>query len=816
MTIRSRIESGFAAWGRWVVRHAWLTLFATLALTAVLAGHLTALRVDNSNEVFLRAGDPERARLDRFREQFGRDDRIIISVGPTHVFELDTLERLRALHRDIERSAPFVEEVSSLFNARDTRGVGDELVVDELIASWPLDPAALSTIRARALANPLFVGTLISRDERYTTLSIKPHTYSSEGASETVDAALEGFGDEEAPSGRPPEYLTEHETREVVEAIANVVAAHDSEGFPLQVMGGPVLDVALTDTLQRDVSVFLPISILVIVILLGALFRRVSGVVIPVAIVLSALASSMGLMALLDIPFSITLNILPPFVVVVGVSDSVHLLVIVYQRLAAGADRAEAISGALGHAGLAVVMTSLTTAAGLASFVAAPLAPVAQLGVIAPAGVLLAMVFSLTMLPALLALAPPRVGGRARAGVGGGAAERAMVAVGDVSTRHPWWVVGATTLLVVVGFGGISRLSFSHDGMAWFPLDHPLRKAHSLIDSSLGGAGGLEVVVYGDQENALHAPELVARLDRIAEFAQTLEVDGRPIQHTLSIVDIVKETHQALNENRAEFYALPGERKLLAQEMLLFENSGSDDFEDFTDSQLSLARISIRTPWADAMIYTELIEALNVGIREILAERSRFELTGGAVLFARVFEGLIVTMARSYAIALIVITPMLVLLVGDVRRGLAAMVPNLVPIYLVLALMGWAGIPLDASTLLIGGILLGLVVDDTIHFMHKFNRYLEETGDARAAIRETLSTTGTALLLTSMILSLGFAVFLAAELNNTFWFGLLASLAAVLAFLADVVLAPALMVLIHRGRDRSASHDPVRRALVSD
>ena len=138
----------------------------------------------------------------------------------------------------------------------------------------------------------------------------------------------------------------------------------------------------------------------------------------------------------------------------------------------------------------------------------------------------------------------------------------------------------------------------------------------------------------------------------------------------------------------------------------------------------------------------------------------------------------------------------MVALIGDLRRGLLAMIPNLVPIYLVLALMGWAGIPLDASTLLIGGVVIGLAVDDTIRFMHRWSRYYEDTGDARRAVRETLATTGAALLFTSLVLLGGFAAMLCAYMQNSFWFGLLAGTATIVAFLADVLLAPALMVLV--------------------
>lgn len=200
-------------------------------------------------------------------------------------------------------------------------------------------------------------------------------------------------------------------------------------------------------------------------------------------------------------------------------------------------------------------------------------------------------------------------------------------------------------------------------------------------------------------------------------------------------------------------------------------------------------------PWVDAMVMPAFLEELALELREILGPDLEFSLTGGGVMFSRIFENIIVTLARSYAFALVIITPLMIVLIGNLKRGLIAMIPNLMPVYLVLAFMGYAGIPLDMTTLLIGGVVIGLAVDDTIHFMHKFNRYYEETGDPAAAVHQTLVTTGSALLFTSLVLGLGFSVFIAAYMVNIAWFGTLMSMAVVFAFLADITLAPALMMI---------------------
>ncbi len=164
-----------------------------------------------------------------------------------------------------------------------------------------------------------------------------------------------------------------------------------------------------------------------------------------------------------------------------------------------------------------------------------------------------------------------------------------------------------------------------------------------------------------------------------------------------------------------------------------------------------------------------------------------------------VHNAVTISMLRSYVIALTIITPLMFLLLGSIRGGLIAMVPNLSPIVVTLGLMGWLGIPLDVFTLLIGSIAIGLAVDDTIHFMHNFRKYHEQSGDVRRAVRETLQTTGRALLVTSVVLSLSFFMFMLASLQNLVIFGSLTGLTIITAFISDVTIAPALMALNHRG-----------------
>ena len=237
----------------------------------------------------------------------------------------------------------------------------------------------------------------------------------------------------------------------------------------------------------------------------------------------------------------------------------------------------------------------------------------------------------------------------------------------------------------------------------------------------------------------------------------------------------------------------------MAQELLLFENSGSDDLEPITDSRFGTARLSLRLPMADAVLYRSFLTELETHLARTLGDELRFTLTGLAVIQVRAFTALTESMARSYLIALLVITPLMIVLIRNLRLSLISMVPNLVPVFVTLGLMGVLGLSLDASTIMIGSMIIGLAVDDTIHFLHRFGREFERTGNTREAVRGTMVTTGSALCFTSLVLGTGFAVMgLMGNLTNTIHFGFLSAFGIIVAFGADALLTPALISLTAR------------------
>jgi len=782
---RQKIERGFEAFVHLIYRWRWVVLLLMLSVVAGFASQMPKLTTATSNESFLHSDDPILLAYNDFRDQFGRDELIIIAIQPPDVFDLKFLKRLKALHEDIEAKVPHVNEITSLINARNTRGDRDQLIVEDLLEKWPQNKDDLMVLKKRVLSNPLYLNRLISEDSGFTTIVIQTNSFSDEGNDLDVTA---GFDDAEKPSkdsqkGRPV-FLTEKENTAVVMSVSKIVSRYQADDFRLYLAGSPVVTTMVKISMQKDMKLFIILSVLAIGLCLFLMFRRVTGVVLPLLVVILTLISTLGVMALAGVPVTTVTMVLPSFILAVGVGASVHVLALFYRYLDKTGKKKDSIVHAMGHSGLAIVMTSLTTAAGLASFSTAEVASVANLGIFAGAGVMLALFYTIILIPVLLAIIPIKAKTRPQD-------HRSLF----FSTGHPKAIAIASAVLILISLIAATRLNFSHDVLKWQPDKAPVRIATQKINDELKGSVTLEVILDTGRENGLYDPVILKKLDRLAEEIERIEQGDLFVGMASSVADILKEIHQALNENRPEFYSIPDNPKLIPQEFLLFENSGSDDLEDVIDSRFQIARFTIKVPWLDALKYAPFLKDVEARFRAAFGQDADITITGLMTLFCRALTAAVHSMGKSYAIAAGVITIMMILLIGNLRIGLISMLPNLAPIIVIMGIMGLFGFPLDMFTMLIGSIAIGMVVDDTVHFMHNFRRYYNETGDVTEAVRQTLHTAGRAMLVTSVVLSLGFFVLMFASMNNVFYFGMLTGITILLALLADFLLAPALMAI---------------------
>lgn len=773
------VEQGFARYGLFCARSPWWVLLATLLFIGVLSAQLFKLQADTSVEGFLRDDDPALLRFQSFREQFGRDELITIAIRPQEVFNSDFLRTLKGLQQRLQDDVPYVDRVYSLINARDIQASDDELVIAELVETIPQSDSEMEALMAHALGSPIYRGALLSDGGDITTILVR------------LQAQY-----------RTPEgdwrNLEEVQLQAVTAAIDTLLADIGPALGETHLVGSPVLSADLAAAMQRDTVLFTLLTLLIVVVLLAYLYRRLAGVLLPLLVVMATLPTTFSVLAMLGLPFQTPLVTVPSFLLAVGICSAVHILTAFFLALDRGIEKPQAIAHALQHSGLAVFFTSLTTAAGLSSFLGAELRTVANFGLVSAVGVMLSFVFSVTLLPALLAIVPVKV----RPVMSKEAVpwlRRLTAWCAELAITQAKPLVVSALLLMFFGVIAASQVHLGNDLKGWFGQEHRIRQSTDFVEQHFSGSMQFDLIVDSQQADAIKDIDFLQRLAQGQQWLQEYQGEYLSTGKASSVVDLLRETNRALLGGDLAQYRLPDSRESVAQQLFLLELSGTDDLFDAVDEDYQMARVTVNVPLLDAVQYTPFIAAAEHYFSELFPSAEVYA-TGLTPIIARTSETVVSTTAQSYLIAVVLICAMMMFLLGSVSLGLLSMLPNLLPVVVAVALMALYGAPLDSYSLPIGAIALGLAVDDTVHFMHNYQRYYRQSGDVDFAIRQTLDTAGRALTVTTVVMSLAFFVYLFASMVNIFQFGLFTGICILLAYFSDLLFAPALMKSLQRNR----------------
>jgi predicted RND superfamily exporter protein len=793
-TMHKKLENLMGRFGSFIHDNPFKVLLVLLLLLAFPISQLPKIKMDTSTEGFMHEDDPVLLTYNNFREQFGRDERIVLAIKSENVFSIDFLTKLKALHREIEAKVPYVEDVTSLYNVRNTRGDGDKLITDDLLEPFPTTQEQATAIKKRALESHFYKDLLISQDGTMTTMIIETDAYSHVGEQEVSveDEFSDGFEDKSTQNSVVKRaFLTDQENHELLDAITTITNEYREKGLEIYVAGSPAVNNALKAQMKSDMQKFMRITFLIILIFLFVVFKRLSAVFYPLLVILLSLITTVGTMAWAGVAFKLPTQIVPSLLLAVSVGATVHILSIFFDKFNSTGDKKEALSYTLAHSGLAIAMTSITTAIGVGAFAGSEVAPISDLGTFASLGVMVSLVLTLTLLPALLSITKLKPKAKSEAG----RVDNLMKKLAVVPVKHTKAVLIGSFLVVAISLFASTQVKLSHNPLMWFQPDNSNRVSTEVIDEKMNGTVTIEVVVDTGKENGWVNPEKLEKLNQFSAKLEAYKDEFTHIGKVVSLATIVKETNRALHENQEKHYTIPKDANLVSQELLLFENSGSDDLEDVVDSQFSKARITVKLPWTDTIEAVQVLDFVKTEAEKTFAG-DKIETTGMIPLLINTFANAVHSSVRSYFIAAIVITFMMMLILGSPRLGLISMIPNLTPIIMGLFIMYLADMPLDMFTLLIGSIAIGLAVDDTIHFMHNFKRYYLETNDVQLAMEKTFFTTGKAMVITTLVLSFGFFAYMAANMISVQNFGILTGSVIIFALLSDLLLAPALMVVV--------------------
>ncbi|MDR1451087.1 MAG: MMPL family transporter [Helicobacteraceae bacterium] len=782
--MRLWLDRRLNALGRFVADHPYMTIAASVVFCLLFAQSMATLRFDTSTTGLLVHDDPQLTMYNDFLDRYGRDEMIIVTLQADDIFAPEPIEKIKRLQKRIENETPYLARIESVVTARETRGEADTLIVGELFDDDPQTPEEYAAIKARALKNGFYINRLISEDATVAAIVIR--TLSRVGVTDAA-SDLDGFS-QEAIETRP---LSDMQNSAVVNTIKAIADDEQSYGMPITVLGTPVISDRLKRQMEADIGFFIKALVAAIAVMLFAFFRRVSGTIYPIIVVMLSLAATVGLMVLADVPLKLPTQVMPTLLLAIGVGACVHLEAMFYRAFDECGNRKTAIIKASRDCFFPILMTALTTIVGIGSFVTAKIDPFVDLGLFAPFGVLIQTILTFTLLPALLAITPIKMRARKQSH----SFDRVLLFFADFSASYPKSIAAFFAVLLIASITLLTQARLSHYMLGWLPEKSDIRQATRLFDEKMRGTVTIEALIDFGEADALYDPKNMRSLDEAISKAEKVNLVGK----ALGAPTIIKEINRALNDNDDAFYSVPNLRGAIAEEMLLFSSSGSDDLNEVANYDYSQTRVTHKTPFLDAIEGDKILDELTA-IYEEAFPNAKVEVTGLMSLICRILRVAVESMALSYAIAIVTITAMMYFAFGNAKLGFFSMIPNLTPIMIGMAYMVLVGVPFDMFVMLVGSIVLGLIVDDTIHFLHNFNRYYKESGDPRVALRQTMLGVGRAMAITTVVLTVGFSVYLFAFMQNIVNFGMIAGVCIVLACFADFFLTPALLILWIRSK----------------
>ncbi len=753
-------------------------------LCAIIAAGFFALlplanltEIDNDISMWIAEDDPVYQAYERFREEFGGQRTLIVALRSERLFTPDALEFIRDITAEIER-VDTVQRVQSLATANIVTSLAPDpadpddggIEVRPLLEDVVTEQAAASA-RTLALTDPLLRGDLVSEDG-------------------TVTALVVSFDEDRIDDVRSG----------VVDEIHRLVDAGLPSGMTAYYNGSLEISETYNRVTLSNMATLTPPIIGLTLLAMFVMFRswRITGMLM-VAVLVSAVWT-LGLYVLMGFTFNILASMLPPLVMILAIADDVHIVQHFNHELRATGSKEHAFKSSIEHLLVPLFGASATTALGLASLATSEVVAVRAFGVGAAVGVMVDFVMSLVLVPTLLMLLKPETGIAPQERY----LLRPMQRVAHFSMRHARAVVTVAAVLLGVGAAGISWLKVDTNHINFFAEDHPLHQSATVIDERLSGIYSFNILLEGEPD-AMKTPDALRRMEELRTRLEALPF----VRKVVSLADYVKRVNRELNGGEAAAGVVPASADAIAQELFVFglSDDGRRELERTAASDYSRAQISVKLASMSSDLVFEQINQAERDAREVFAGSGiTATVTGSGRIFATLDHYIVVSQLSSFGTAFLTVFGVIFIVFRSARYGLLAIVANAVPVVAVLGFMGWLGISLNVATVMVASVALGVVDDDTIHFIGRFRREVDAGTDVRTAIETATMHEGRASLTTAIINSLGYGVMILSAYKPTAWFGGLLALTMVVAFLAEVFVVPAVITMLPRvfGRPRLA------------
>jgi len=733
----------------------WVTFFI-IVLVVLAVFPASEIKTDFDLENFYPKSDPTVQSYRLLEDEFGRDDNVImVGFKNDSLFTEKNLLALKSLVDSISEIKN-VSDVRSIWSAEKMVNNNGTLNFDRFLEKDSLS-SQLANIKERITTDSFAEGFLINKAGTTTAFFLE------------ID-----------------EEKNTYETRNAIIEDMQIILDRFPE-IEFKVTGIPYFRNQYVNILNEEVIFYISFSSILIILLLWYLYRSISGIFIPMLIVWFTVLFTVAAISLTGGYLEIMSSTIAPILLCVGVADSIHMISKFDDAVHSGMKKKKAILEMLLTLGSATFLTSITTAIGFGTLMTSSVVPMKRFGIYTAVGVLIAYTITILFLPAILRLTNIKKVFKDNGGKLYGWIGKKLTRL-SVFNRKYFRSISYVSLIVCALVAlGIFQLQVNGRVFDDVSRDSILIQDSNFFSENLAPAFPLEFIIDTKTFEGITEPDLLKKVDNL----QNHLLSYPEIQRATSFTTLLKELHQVMSPEEAKNISLPDDPDLIAQYLLLLEITDNSVLENVTDFDYQKLRIAAQTEDAGSKRINEIRSTVQSYISKNF-QKEEITITGSTILSANLVGKMVYSLASSIGLAFVCISILMAFLFKDWKMVIISLIPNIMPLVLIAGVMGILGVDIKPSTAVIFTIAFGIAVDDTIHYLARFRIELKRGLGLQEALEVTTLKTGRAIIITSMILLLGFGTLITSEFTSTTLMGILVSATIFFAVIADLVVLPAL------------------------
>lgn len=747
----------------WIVANPILSAAIILIITAFFAYQVPRLEIDASAEGLMVVNDPARTYYEEIKKKFGSDNLTVVVIKSQDVFTAENLGTIQRLSNALQ-GASGVSRVESLTTVNNIKGEGDFLNTDPLVgADVPKEKSKLQKIRGDALGNPIFINNIVSKDGKVAAINVYTEAKAGDKTFNT----------------------------NFVKMVDSLIAKEKREGVEMYQVGTPLTKVTLGDYIFADVTSLVPIAIIFLLATLLIAFRSFQACVIPMVTGLVSIIWVLGLMVLFDIPINVITAIVPALMIAIGFTEDTHMISEYHNKLEQGMEKMEALREMSVEAALPVLITTFTTVIGFGSNITSDITMVIQFGIASAVGLTANWIISAVLVPVMLMYwRVPKVQKAQHKTEDGRMVTRFTIFMNAIGAWNLRWrkpISIVTAALTALCMWGAYNLEVNTDFISFFKESTFIRKRVKDIHESLSGVVNFYVVVETGKDDLAKDPDTLLHVAKLQDYLKSLKT----VDNSISLANYIRVYHREMNGSKPEFEVIPDKKELVAQYLLTLDNNEINKYVDFNYSTLNIA---VRHNISSSSQLTQLLDKIKAYTDKNFPKNLKVQFTGEGILINNAADYMAWNEVSQFSQTFIVIGLIHAALFMSLKAGFLSLLPNVVPIFYILGIMGFLGIPFDVGTCLVATIALGIAVDDTVHHMVHYSRELNEVHDQEIAMYRTLEAEGRPIIYSSIALAAGFGILAFSNFVPIWYFAILSAVAMLLAMFTELSITPILVV----------------------